>query len=1091
MAFSERDPKLRMGPGVTVVVALSFCALIIPGAGAAPSVAVERATYGCSEQVNLTIFGNSSSIAAIQINDPVASPYLYAAVPTNATGAASFNFTLAPNATNGTYEVYVSFPGDGPYQTNFSVSCGPTNRAPVATILGPSATKPNVPTAFSGSTSTDDQAVLNWSWLIGDASSNATLFSEDINYSWARPGTYTLQLTVRDAAGLTDTTSASILVSPLEVPVANISGPRLTDPRSPTSFSGSNSTDADGNVLNWTWTFQDRLSNATLYGANVTYNWSLKGTYSVWLEVRDDDNLTNRTTIQVDVRDVIPPVAVIGYLGDVERGTVIQLNGSASYDDEGGAIANWTWDIGFENGTRVLYGGRVNFSWYEGGSFSVRLTVRDEAGNTGNASMPVLVVVPQAPTTDTTFAILIIGGLAALGFAALLATERGLFAMLPLLSVPMYARLKKGELKDQETRARILQQIRDNPGCTYNEVKRSLELANGQCSYHLRILERVEEVRRVPQGTVVRFFLADTPSSIREQPSLPEIERDILWALIDKGEMSLSQVVGALAEHGQKADSATVAYHLRILQRKHRLVETRREGGLTLYSVPYERADSVTMLISKADAKIEAALSKRSRGGDAGASLRPTLAPELSVRQSGEAVVLSSGTAAAAASSSAAAGSPPRPSPPRAYLVEEVFVIYQDGRLMTHIGRTDLQRADAAVVAGMLTAIQNFVQDSFQAEGALSAMEYEEYRIYVNGGDHIFIAATVFGEGDSHLREELSRATTNIESLFAGVIEEWDGNVHSMPEVASQVQPILELTRGLTRQDVTRFQTPAPVSVLSALDFSSGFVRLKVGVRNNTSTVVTDCRLEIDYDQAAMRLDHLVPDLIRGEGRVTVGNLQGLEKKTVEFYFDPQTCMESFIDGIVRYRDIHGNLKVEKMKRRPVEVVCPIFFTTQNANTAMLKRLVEDELKAKDRKLFRFSKDAEPSKVFDLAREVALQIDVRAVRDFTEAAPFRGEGWFYGETKVHKRRIVIRVSVDASNLLEFFVAAETDGEVAGLLAEFQRRLTEAVRAQRRVPGSPEPVQDPLEKARRVRERTLLDRHLEGEAPSGDNAGVGP
>jgi hypothetical protein len=292
-------------------------------------------------------------------------------------------------------------------------------------------------------------------------------------------------------------------------------------------------------------------------------------------------------------------------------------------------------------------------------------------------------------------------------------------------------------------------------------------------------------------------------------------------------------------------------------------------------------------------------------------------------------------------------------------------------------------------------------------------------------------------------------AIENIELSYAGIIEEWDGMMDSFSDIEPKLAGILALTTGITRREVQLATTKQEVQMLSELEFFQGFVRLKCGIKNNTPSVITKATVDIEYNEDVLRLARVEPAAYRTSGaKVLLGVLNPGEKSSVAYYFDPQICTESQIDGVCRYRDASGVLHTVAMKTRKAEVVCPLFFTKEHANTAMLKRLVENELGEKDSKVFEIQKIPPYIKhkdVFDLIKSVVNAHDVQTVREFTKFNPFQGEAWFYGETKVKNYKIVIRATViEETNVIEFFAASTNMKAITGLLAEFNHTLIQLI-----------------------------------------------
>jgi hypothetical protein len=209
---------------------------------------------------------------------------------------------------------------------------------------------------------------------------------------------------------------------------------------------------------------------------------------------------------------------------------------------------------------------------------------------------------------------------------------------------------------------------------------------------------------------------------------------------------------------------------------------------------------------------------------------------------------------------------------------------------------------------------------------------------------------------------------------------------------------------------------------------------------------------------------------------------------TLAYYFDPQICTSSGIDGSTRYRDAQGAQHIVQMKRRTAEVVCPLFFTKEQANTAMLKRLIETELNQFDVRAYSFKEgasDAEAAAVFEALKSAVLAHDVQIVRSFERRRPYSGEAWFYGKTQVKGYEMVIRALVDGENKrAEFFVGSSAIAPVTGLLAELSHTFGGAG-AERLAILQVAPLFD--EGARgKYEDSRAVSKMLEGEAEAGEN-----
>jgi hypothetical protein len=387
----------------------------------------------------------------------------------------------------------------------------------------------------------------------------------------------------------------------------------------------------------------------------------------------------------------------------------------------------------------------------------------------------------------------------------------------------------------------------------------------------------------------------------------------------------------------------------------------------------------------------------------------------------------------------------------RTFLVEDLFLLYRDGRtVFTRAGLAADAVEDPESVGAMLVAVQDFVKDSFRKNSPVDRMGYGDNVILLEQGGHCMLAVTVFGEPDREFRELLTETIRNVEATYAGVVENWSGNRADFVGVDQVLAPIWRLTADLTRGDVLLATTAREVQMLSGVEFFQGYVRIKVGVVNNTATVITNVTVDLDFNADVLRLAKIEPATYKMAGtKVNLGVLHTGEKATLAYYFDPQICTMSMIDGTCRYKDAEGAQHIVQMKSRKAEVVCPLFFTKEQANTAMLRRLVETELKEFDVRAYSFKASAsagELGAIFEALKGAVLAHEVLTVRAYERHNPYTGEAWFYGKTQVKGYQMVIRAVVDEEKgRAEFFVASSVMRTITGLLAEMHHTFMAAAR----------------------------------------------
>ena len=148
---------------------------------------------------------------------------------------------------------------------------------------------------FNGSSSNDpDGTITGWSWNFGDGGSAAGMSP---THAYATAGTYTATLTITDNKGATDIDTATVTVVN-RPPVANAGPDRSATQGTAVAFNGSGSSDPDGTIVSYAWSFGD---GGTASGVSPSHAYATPGTYTAQLTVTDNRNATSTDTAVVSV----------------------------------------------------------------------------------------------------------------------------------------------------------------------------------------------------------------------------------------------------------------------------------------------------------------------------------------------------------------------------------------------------------------------------------------------------------------------------------------------------------------------------------------------------------------------------------------------------------------------------------------------------------------------------------------------------------------------------------------------------------------------------------------------------------------------
>jgi len=138
------------------------------------------------------------------------------------------------------------------------------------------------------------------------------------------------------------------------------------------------------------------------------------------------------------------------------------------------------------------------------------------------------------------------------------------------------------------------------------------------------------------------------------------------------------------------------------------------------------------------------------------------------------------------------------------YRVEQLFLIHREtGLLLGHVQAENALVQDPDMVSGMLTAIRDFVGDSFHVsqEDGVETIRLGELSVQVRVGPKAVLAAVVRGNAPQSLRTRLSETLERIHHSHAVALSRFDGDMAPFANITSDLEPcLLAQARELTRK---------------------------------------------------------------------------------------------------------------------------------------------------------------------------------------------------------------------------------------------------------------------------------------------------
>ncbi|HSA55533.1 MAG TPA: hypothetical protein VLE53_07500 [Gemmatimonadaceae bacterium] len=129
------------------------------------------------------------------------------------------------------------------------------------------------------------------------------------------------------------------------------------------------------------------------------------------------------------------------------------------------------------------------------------------------------------------------------------------------------------------------------------------------------------------------------------------------------------------------------------------------------------------------------------------------------------------------------------------YRVEQVFLIHaESGLLLAHVSAPELAVPDADLISGMLTAIQDFVRDSFRpAEGAtLRSFCVGEHTVHVEAGPQALLAAVIRGQAPDDVLLRIQDTLETIHLQFASQLADFSGDASPLQATRPLLSHCLE-----------------------------------------------------------------------------------------------------------------------------------------------------------------------------------------------------------------------------------------------------------------------------------------------------------
>jgi outer membrane protein OmpA-like peptidoglycan-associated protein len=129
------------------------------------------------------------------------------------------------------------------------------------------------------------------------------------------------------------------------------------------------------------------------------------------------------------------------------------------------------------------------------------------------------------------------------------------------------------------------------------------------------------------------------------------------------------------------------------------------------------------------------------------------------------------------------------------FRVEQVFLIHKKtGLSIGHAVASAVAMQDPSLVSGMLSAIQDFVRDSFHtAQGqGINRMNVGDLDVWIEDGPYAILACVIRGIAPRELRDRMAEVLENVHREYSGQLDEFDGETALFTKVQEELSRCLE-----------------------------------------------------------------------------------------------------------------------------------------------------------------------------------------------------------------------------------------------------------------------------------------------------------
>lgn len=624
---------------------------------------------------------------------------------------------------NGTYCVNLTITDKDGSTSLYSHYLVVLDNAPIAAFeLSSTSPMENTTVYFIDKSTSYPDTIVSWYWDFGDQS---TSDERNPTHIYLQNGTYHVSLTVRDADGSTNSISLTIEVIDTGPSVSFSFNP--TSPNEGQQISFTDKSTAFDGIVSWSWDFGDGSSSSD---KNPIHYYANNGTYRIRLTVVDGDGSINFSEMQIAVKDTSPSIAKMTAYSS--SGQMVE---DAEITIEVTVIANW------ESTKNFRYWWDFNYS----GSFSTdKITQSNKSTNSFSKKGTYVIAVRVWDSDSYTEESITIE------IANVKPSAKFSYQLVQSGEIRFDASLTEDTPSDMPT-LKYRWNFNDGSNWSYwNNSPIIFHLFENDGNYSV-VLEVIDD-----DGATSRFtswVVVD-----REVPIVGNII--VIDSIVGK-----PIIIRASINDNVGIRNATLFYKVGNVTFSTTMLKT--EGTGTVWEGQIKALNATTIITFWIEA-IDTSGNKFTTGQWEIVVTEGAIPSSLWIAGLGISGVVLGGVYVYLRRFST--------------VVDEVFVIYEDGCLIAHDTRRLKPGMDDDVLSSMLVAIQDFVKTAFKDENAtaLKRLDFGEKKILVEKGEKIYLAAVLHGKYDAKITQKMLKILNEIHRDYGSVFAQWDGDLEKV-----------------------------------------------------------------------------------------------------------------------------------------------------------------------------------------------------------------------------------------------------------------------------------------------------------------------